>query len=414
MLALPYGDLDVSAAARQPTTSTPSGESDLLGLAQEASTQVLDGLSISSTPVVAPPSGRLSAGAAESLDPGTAVVLAPDAVPGRRSSAVLDRSTGGRLLVSTRGRDLWGPRPGSPRTALSVRQRILADAALHALSPQAAEPLVRILPVGWDPGARWSRARFFGTLAQPWLTQVDLAGVMAGPSTDEPVAPADLAYPGPELDAELGPVVLSASRGLVHAGSTLAAMLTDNDTIDEALARQALLGSSVWSRLRPGLAVTRVRGSAALVDGWLAGVTVRSASFVRMSDDTGLFSVTLINDLDEPVTVGLRATASGGRLTLVTPEAREIPAHSRTAVRVDATATDIGIHLVTLQPVTADGEAVGQPSTLSIRSSKVGLILWIVMGVGGAVLFVVVVFRVWRRVQQRRATHGPRLRAAQP
>jgi hypothetical protein len=113
------------------------------------------------------------------------------------------------------------------------------------------------------------------------------------------------------------------------------------------------------------------------------------------------------------VTVGLRATAPNTRLSLSTPDPVQLPPRGRGPMRIDATATDIGIHLVTLQPVTSDGAEVGEATRLSIRSSQVGLILWIVMGVAGALLFVLVSLRIARRVRQRRRTHGPLLRAGQ-
>ncbi len=404
VLALPYADLDVSAAYRH-------GAEELVADAQAASAETLGSLGLSSSPVVAPPSGRISADAAAALDPDVAVVLSPDAVPAPGTAAVLDRDTGGRILVTPTAEGLRGPRPGAPRGALAVRQRLLADAALHALSPESAEPLVRLLPAGWDPGARWQRADFFAGLAVPWVTGTDLASVLRAQSSAEPVSADDLDYPDTELSSEVPFSVFAAARALDASGGTLAALLTDNDTIDAELTRQGLLAPSVWSRRRPGLAAERARGTAAIVDGWLSQVTVRSASFITTSDESGTFDVTLVNGLDQPVTVGLRATAPGATLALETPGAVDLAPGGRSAIRINARSTDIGIHLVTLQPVTADGVAVGQPSTLSIRSSRVGFILWVVMGVGGGLLLVLVVVRIWRRVQQRRATHGPRLRA---
>jgi hypothetical protein len=136
---------------------------------------------------------------------------------------------------------------------------------------------------------------------------------------------------------------------------------------------------------------------------------VRTPSFVTMSSETGTFQVTLVNGLDEPVTVGLQARVTNGRLRLNTPGPIELPPKGRGAMPIDVTATDIGIHQVTLQPVSAAGTTLGQGATLSIRSSKVGLILWVVMGVGAAVLFAMVVFRIRQRILQRRRTHGPLL-----
>ena len=98
--------------------------------------------------------------------------------------------------------------------------------------------------------------------------------------------------------------------------------------------------------------------------------------------------MTVVNGLDQPVTVGLRATAPNARLSLSTPEPVQLPPRGRGPMRIDATATDIGVHLVTLQPVTSEGPRWARRRGSSIRSSRVGLILWIVMGVGGALLFV--------------------------
>jgi hypothetical protein len=132
---------------------------------------------------------------------------------------------------------------------------------------------------------------------------------------------------------------------------------------------------------------------------------------VTLSSEQGSFQVTLVNGLDQPITIGLRAAVSDGQLRLDTPDGMQLPPRGRGAMRIDVSATDIGIHRVTLQPVSSEGTAVGESSRLSIRSSKVGLILWVVMGVGGVALSVMVAFRIVRRILQRRRTHGPLLQA---
>ena len=65
-----------------------------------------------------------------------------------------------------------------------------------------------------------------------------------------------------------------------------------------------------------------------------------------------------------------------------------------------------------LQPVSTEGTPLGQATSVSIRSSKVGFILWIVMAVGGTALFVAIALRIWRRIRRRRRTHGPVLKQA--
>ena len=73
-----------------------------------------------------------------------------------------------------------GPRPNARYAALAMRQRLLAESALHALSAERDQPLVVSTPPYWDPGSTWSDADFFAGLDQPWLRLVDLPSIVSG------------------------------------------------------------------------------------------------------------------------------------------------------------------------------------------------------------------------------------------
>ena len=408
VLALPYGDLDAASVVRH-------GMSDLLTNAFGSSTLVLEEREITSAPVLLPPSGLLPPEAVAELEPGLPVVLAGDAVVGPTQEPLLNRADGGRILLAPIAEDMFGPGPGAPRAALAVRQRLLAEAALHALSPHRDEPLVRFLPPGWDPGDQWRKARFFQGLDVPWLGTEDVDDLLGGLSTEPAVDPlVDLAYPEEELEEELPLPTVLATESLIAEGSLVEELVSDDSDVDEQVVRLALLTSSVWSRFRPGLAAERAVAARDRVGGWLDEVTVRGPAFVTMSSESGTFQVTVVNGLDQRVTVELRATAPGTDLELSTPGPMELPPNGRGAVRIDAAARETGVHLVTLQPVSEEGTPIGEPTQVSIRSSRVGFILWIVMAVGGAALFVAIVLRIWRRVRTRRRTHGPVLKQAGP
>jgi len=278
-----------------------------------------------------------------------------------------------------------------------------------------AEPLVRFLPARWNPGAAWQRAGFFEGLDVPWLSGTAVTSVLDGDGTAQQLDPVEeIAYPEEAVDTELPATTLATSERLVDRGRALAELLPENDVVDDAVARQALVVASFWSRVRPGAATRRAREALEVVEGWLGSISVRGPSFVTMSDETGTFQVTVVNTLDQPVQVVLRATVTGGGLTVSSPEPLQLPPRGRGAVRIDATATDIGVHQVVLQPVSEAGTPVGEPTTVSIRSSRVGFILWVIMAVGGGVLFVAIVVRIWRRISRRRRTFGPLLRQARP
>ncbi len=406
VLALPYGDLDVSAAADG--TQGP----EIVSIALDQARAVLAARGISSAPVVAPPSGYLSPEGLAVLDPDLRVVLARAAIPEELEQdddpTVFAAPRGGALTASPSDEGIRGPGPGRTNGALAVRQRLLAEAAVHALSDQAAEPLVTVLPALWDPGRDWERAEFFDALtAQPWLDGVSLSSVVDPASVGAvTVRGDDLVYPDEEVLAEVPAYAVAASAALVDRSLTLQDLLTDDAGLGERVDRQALLTSSVWSRAFPGVATQRARDAVTRVDDWLGGVTIRGPSFITMSSDSGTFQVTLVNGLDQAVTVGLSATVRGGPLQLTTPAPVDLPPGGRRPMRIEAEATDIGVHQVTLQPVSRTGRALGQASTLSVRSSKVGMILWFIMAAGGVALFGAITVRTVRRLLARRRRHA--------
>ncbi len=416
VLALPYGDVDVSSVVRH-------GATDLVESAYSQGDLLLDELGFGTVRrALVPLDGLVSPAAADQADAEVPVVVAPDALsreavgsvgdPGSPDDAVLERADGGEILVAPRPEEvLDGPAPGRRRTALAVRQRLLADAALEALAGgRDREPLVRLLPPVWDPGADWQRAEFFTGLDVPWLQPVGM-GTLLGDASGPVVDPTEAVdYPAEQLRQEVPSATVDAAEGLLRAGALLDELLTENDQLLTASTRQALLAPTVWSRERPGLAVRRTRNAEERIDSWLDQITVRGPDFVTMSSESGTFQVTIVNGLDQPVTVGLLPSVAGAQLELSTPEPVQLGPQGRAAVQIDARATDIGVHQVVLQPVSESGTRVGSVTTIDVRSSNVGFILWIVMAVGGGLLFVAIVVRLVRRVARRRRTHGPLLK----
>jgi hypothetical protein len=412
---VPYGDLDVAATLGDDRLSLYQRATAL-----SAATAVTYGIPDAS-PVVDPVTGYLPEAALARVDASATVLLAQRALPGRRGPVLAGSSIapGARspVVVTDARAGSGGPRPNSRYAALEVRQRLLSDAALHAISGRRTDPLVVTMPSDWNPGDAWSRSRFFGGLSQPWLQMVDLPSVAAttssGPEPPDGEA-ARLAYPTSEQAAEVPVTNLAASAKLVRTADVFAGVLRGDHTATDVLSKVAMLGSSVSARADPDLARTQTSGATGFVASQMAKVHVEGPPFVMMSGESGPIQVTLANDLDQPVTVGLSMSTPGSRLRISRIPLVTLGAGRRTSIRLEARSNDIGVHAVTLRVVDSRGRPLGSETRFSVRTSHVSTVIWVIIGIGGALLLLAIVVRLYRRLRRRRATPGPVLPPARP
>jgi hypothetical protein len=396
VLALPYGDVDPATLLRGDFGGTFEN-SYRLGAAS------LDELGVDAEPVVAPVSGLIPNAALEHLDPDLDLLLSARAAD--TGAAAVDLPQGSQALLTNDAARVGGPGPTPPFGALALRQRILAEAAVHGLTYGPDRPLVVRTPELWDPGANWRPAEFFAAFEQPWLRNVSAGTARAIAEAER--YDAQLIYTRKQRRRELPVANVLATQELGAAGDMLAALLTQNDTIDEQVGRAAMLGSSTHARSYPDRARARTRQISEQVHARLSQVYIEGSPLVTMSSETGNFSVTLVNGLEEPVTVGIEAETGSEELEIRSPDLVSLGAGQRATVRLPVRATDIGVHSVRLVPTTADGRPLDRSTVIKVRSSQVGLVIWLVMGVGAAVFVAAIVMRIVRRVRARKRTPGP-------
>ena len=403
--ALPYGDLDLASVL---TRSDASGLQSLYIRATDASRASLAGLGIDGArPVVDPSSGYL---------PGTALARVPDDVPVILRQSALPLADGpvvsadrrAPVVLTDEAAGSGGPQPGSPYAALATRQRLLSDAALHALSSARGQPLVVSMPTRWDPGPRWRRSAFFSGLTEPWLRLVDLSAVLGSTPTGRSAATAPV-YPRGDLLAQVPVSNLLASRQLARTGGIYARMLSANDTIDDDVARVALLGSSTQARDDPDTARGETTATDDYVRSQLARVRVEGPRFVMMSGESGPIQVTLVNGLAESVRVGLEISTPDSRLRVARVQPVTLGPGGRTTVPLEATSHDIGVHPIILIVTDLQGTPLGSETRFNVRTSNVSTVIWVIMAIGGGLLFLAIVVRLVRRVRRRKSTHGPLL-----
>jgi len=404
VLTVPYGDMDVAAALRL-------GFGGLYERATELSATTMTEQDIDAEAVVAPTTGLLPRAVFPRLDPDTAVLLSDAAIPAATGPVVEPTDRGHRVVLADASARRGGPAPTPPFQALALRQRILGEAAVHALSADRDQPLVVSTPQLWDPGSDWRRAAFFEGLQVPWLRTVDLPDVAAtgAPST---TASSDLdlviAYPESEAKAELSIANPLAAQELDDTGRVYAGLLNQNDTIDNDLSKAAMLAAGVRARAHPNASVETARTATAKVRTVMEQVRIEGPSFVTLSSGEGTFAITLVNDLDQPVTVGVQATTGTTELEIPSPDPVSLGPGQRASVRLRATANDIGVHAVSLVPTNRNGATLGNATRFNVRSSQVGLVIWAVMGVGALILFGAIAVRLVRRFRTHRRS-GDRL-----
>jgi hypothetical protein len=324
-------------------------------------------------------------------------ILVSDRMVGGEPSTVAT-TDGHKLVVASSGAARGGPGPDDPTAPVAMRQRIVSEAAVRTLSP-VPQPLVVVLPTTWTPE---STTGFFDGLDLDWLNLATVDQVAARPATG---VPADqLVYPPAQLDAELEAIDFTAAGALTRAGNTLQNLLTRNDQVGGEVRDEALANVSYNARSQP----LRTRGASQRSKDWidvrLGSVQIEAPKAVILSSGSGRFSATVTNDLDQPVTVRIKAVPDP--LLRVSVPAADIELgpgpDARTTVLLNASSPAIGVRNVTLTLTDTEGASLGSKDTLPIRSNRVSNVIWLILGTGIALLLGAIVVRLFRRVRVAR------------
>jgi hypothetical protein len=385
-LALGYADPDVASLARRGPRLLRQSE-----VLSAASMKVHD---LTGSPTVAPPEGYFDPDLLSRI-PASSVVLLSDHSD-LRAQPLSRLSTGQDLLLTDERTVTGGPLPNRPRTPLALRQRILSEAALEVTSSGAApRPIVFGFPSSWNPGAAWRDADFFGGLDVPWLRLAPL------PSAPAPAFDGELAYGRSQLADEIPGSNVAATRSLSRTSTVLAHLLANKSSAPERLTGAALQASAYSAAPALSLAADQVRALDATARGEMDRVQVIGTDFVTLSGGSGSLTVTLVNGLEQPITVGLRARSDSSDVQVQTPDPVSMQAGERTTMRLQVR-SGVGVHEVTLSPVTTEGENAGTPLTFGLRTSQVGRLIWYIIIAGAVLLAVMIVRRIVLRIRLNR------------
>lgn len=294
--------------------------------------------------------------------------------------------------------------------ALAVRQQFLAHlAVLAAQESDEGQRTVVIAPdMQWDPSARLITPLLRASRSASWLTTrslVELLAITPSPRQREPYAPT-------AKRAELSPQYLAGVRREQNRLAALAAVLEDPSGTVEPFG-QALLRaeSSAW-RAQPKAGTDLLTSIRRELAERTNAVHVLSRGSIVFSGDVGAVPVTIENDLDTAVTVGVELIGDpAARLSSTPLEGIRIEAGRRVSVDLDARVIGGDPLRARVQLLTPDGQRYGAAGEITLSSTAYARAAsWVVIAAFIAIAIFVVV-GITRRIRKAQSRPASRTRA---
>ncbi len=411
---LPYADIDASAVARA-------------GMANDVVRSVTTGPGITAAALghVAPgglywaPFGRVDRATANVLSSAgvTSIILSADAMPATddQVATVGEATTSlptsfGAMRAVLADPDLSAVLAMPQRTASDVvvaRQRFLAETALIATSiaDDSSQRTVIAAPADlrWDPSTALVGPLLRATRSAPWLAPSTLDSVL-----DKPPSTTSRdrgGYGQKAKDAELSPGYMQSIARLTAKLASFTSIIDDPTGVSEPYAAALLRAeSAAW---RTDLPVGRrlITDIGDQLAAQVSLVHVLSTGTITFSGDSGRVPVTISNDLDRAVTVGLALIGQPElRLSSEPLSGIRIDAGKMASVDIDARVVGGDPLIVEVQLLDADQGTYGKPAQITLSSTAYARAAAWVVAVAFVAILVFVVVGVTRRIRKARST----------
>lgn len=294
--------------------------------------------------------------------------------------------------------DVAGEPMRADTPAIKLRQNLLAEATVRSLTDdEQAHRVAFAVPFQWDPGLVSGSIDMQQAYAYP-AVEPRTGDALARTQPTPYAGPVEATGPAPPLSTD----VLSAIASLRDNGRIFTGMLSDNEKAAADFNEQlGLAGSSAW-RWRPTAGEAMIRQHASRLAKQIAKVTVTGPTFVALSSRSGPFPLTVTNGLKVPITVRLDVEPQNPALRIDPIDAVELEAGQRRDVQVTSRTDGSGLTQVRVRLATPDDRHFGSPWNFNVRATQFGLVIWIVMGVGAAILFGAAFIRIYSRIRASR------------
>ena len=277
----------------------------------------------------------------------------------------------------------------------TATQAVLADLAMLTLErPNEPRTVVGLPPLTWNPPGDWAAGLLDRIQDAPWIDMVDLDSVAAGPLVER----SSLRYGEKAKKAELPGSYMKRLKGLTRQLNSLTRIVDDpvgfGDGFTLALQRAA---SSLWREDRAGRN-RMLETIAHQVDAERQKVQVVSAGSVTLAGDNGILPLTIANDLDRDVTVGVELrTENQIRLLYDPPDPVRVKASQKTGLEVPIRVVGSQPLEVTVALTDKEGQFYDESVSLELQSTAASRIAGILAGAAALVLFILVGIRLLRR-----------------
>lgn len=306
------------------------------------------------------------------------------------------------LLADTGLSDALAMPMSSEPELTAARQRLLAETLVTVGELPNSQRLAVALPAtDWSPTQAAARMVVDVLSATPWIEPSSMADALSREpsSIHRQHAAYDEETSGPELPDAYVASVADQFGDLATYGRVTT---RPNDApAAAALAPSRQLGS--YFRARKSARRQLQRTATDQINDIVDSVSVVSSGSITVSGSSGTIPITVQNDGPSSVTVGLSFSSVPPQVFTAGPVAPfEISPGRRTSVEVSADVTGGGRIPVSIQLVTRDGKAYGEPAQLVVQSSAYASATRILVRVALTLLVLAVVVHGIRRVRRAR------------
>lgn len=283
---------------------------------------------------------------------------------------------------------------GSDSERFAARQSVLADLAMITLElPTSPRIVVLMPPPGAAPPADWYSALLQDLGRVPFIRPVGLPALL------DPAAPAPQRTLVPTPDAAALPVdylapVPALQQRLAAFADVVVGPLAFADDYRTALARSA---SIQWRPAQPlGSRLLAAIGDD--LSGQEAKVTTISSGNVTLTGSSGILPLTLSNNLEQDVEVGVLLEGDPAiRLNFIPPALTVVGAGRRDVVEIPVEVFGTGPLPVSVTLIDRNGRPFITTGDLELRATAANRIAAGFAAVGGAMLLGMVVWRFRKR-----------------